>query len=217
MANSNPSPYELRNSKLGPALVKALEARHFQADYFDDISQAVEKVFSHIPKDHVISWGGSMTAKALDLYDEAAKRGYRLINRDTAKTPEERIELLRQSLLCDTYLMGTNAISEDGQLVNIDGNGNRVAALCYGPRQVIVVAGMNKVRKTLDIALARARTIAAPLNVQRFPAYKTPCNSEGSCEDCKSPDSACCQIVITRLCRPAGRIKVILIGKDLGF
>ena len=217
METSNTSFHELRNSKLGPALVKALEARYFKADYFDDIPQAVEKIFSLIPKDHVVSWGGSMTAKALDLYDEAAKRGYRLINRDAAKTQEEKIELLRQSLLCDTYLMGTNAISEDGQLVNVDGNGNRVAALCYGPRQVIVAAGMNKVRKNLEDAIVRARTIAAPLNVQRFPAYKTPCNSKGACEDCKSPDSICCHIVISRFCKPAGRTKVILIGKDLGF
>jgi len=217
MATLNASCSELRNSKLGPELVKALEARHFIADYFDDIPQAVEKVFSYIPKDHVISWGGSMTAKTMDLYGEAAKRGYRLIDRETAKTQEEKNEMYRQSLLCDTYLTGTNAISEDGQLVNIDSIGNRVAALCYGPRQIIVVAGMNKVRKTQDIALARARTIAAPVNIQRFPAYKTPCNGKGSCEDCKSPDSICSQIVITRLCKPAGRIKVILIGKDLGF
>jgi hypothetical protein len=209
--------FELRNSKLGPLLVNALKARYFEADYFDDIPQAVEKVFSLIPRDHVISWGGSMTAKAMNLYDEAAKRGYTIINRDTAKTPEEKTELARQALLCDTYLMGTNAISEDGQLFNIDAYGNRTAALCFGPRQVIVVAGMNKVRKTHELALARARTIAAPLNIQRFLANKTPCNASGSCEDCKSPDSICCQIVITRLCKPAGRIKVILIGKDLGF
>jgi hypothetical protein len=209
--------HKLRNSKLGPALVKALEARYFKADYCEDIPQAVEKIFTLIPADHVVSWGGSMTAQALGLYDEAAKRGYRVIDRDAAKTQEEKVELLRRSLLCDTYLMGTNAISEDGQLVNVDGNGNRVAALCYGPRQVIVVAGMNKVQKTLDAAITRARTMAAPLNVQRFPACKTPCNVRGACEDCKSPDSICCHIVITRFCRPPGRIRVILIGKDLGF
>ncbi|MDR0447281.1 MAG: lactate utilization protein [Treponema sp.] len=208
---------ELRNSKLGPVLVKALQARHFDAEYFDDIPQAVEKVFSLIPGDHVISWGGSMTAAAMDLYNEAAKRDYKLINRDTAKTQDEKMEMMRQALLCDTYLMGANAISEDGQLVNIDAYGNRAAALCFGPRQVIVIAGMNKVRKTLDIAIARARTIAAPLNIQRFAANKTPCNISGACEDCKSPDSICSHMVITRLCKPAGRIKVILVGKDLGF
>jgi L-lactate utilization protein LutB len=124
---------------------------------------------------------------------------------------------MRQALLCDTFLSGSNALSEDGQLVNIDGFGNRVAAMTFGPRQVIVVAGMNKVVKTLDDAVTRARTIAAPLNAQRFPNLKTPCNETGACANCLSPDSVCSFIVTTRLCKPAGRIKVILIGKDFGF
>ena len=209
--------FELRNSRLGPALVKALESRHFEAAYFEDIPEAVEKIFGFIPKEHVISWGGSMTGKAMNLYEEAAKRGYKLIDRAAAKTPEERTELMRQGLFCDTYLMGTNALSEDGELVNIDAYGNRVAALCFGPRQVIVVAGINKTAKTLDEAIVRARTIAAPINAQRFPDYKTPCNSFGSCRDCKNPDSICSHIVITRLCKPKGRIKVIIIGQNLGF
>ena len=209
--------YQSRNSKLGPAVVKALKARHFEAEYFDDIPPAVEKVFSFIPKEHVISWGGSMTAKTMGLFDEAVKRGYKVIDRDEGKTQEEKNELARKALLCDTYLMSANAISEDGQLVNIDGAANRVAALCHGPRQIIIVAGMNKVRKNVDVALARAQTIAAPLNIQRFPDKKTPCNTTGSCGDCKSTDSICAQIVITRLCKPPGRIKVILIGQELGF
>ncbi|MDR2049476.1 MAG: lactate utilization protein [Treponema sp.] len=209
--------HELRNSKLGPKTVKALEARHFEAWYFDDIPEAADKVFSLIPKDHVVSWGGSMTAAAMGLYDRAAREGYALIDRNAAKSPEEKVELLRKALLCDTYLMGTNALSEDGIMVNIDGNGNRVAALCYGPKQVIVVAGINKVVKTLDDAVSRARNTAAPLNIQRFPPIKTPCNISGACGNCKSAESICCQIVVTRLCKPAGRIKVILIGKELGF
>ncbi|MDR2210492.1 MAG: lactate utilization protein [Spirochaetaceae bacterium] len=213
----NSSFYELRNSKLGPKVVKALEARHFGAFYAADTSEAADRVFSLIPKDHVISWGGSMTAKAMGLYERAAQEGYRLIDRDKAKNPEEKIDLLRQSLLCDTYLMGTNALSEDGILVNIDGNGNRVAALSYGPKQVIIVAGINKVVKTLDDAVARARNVAAPLNVQRFPSIKTPCNINGACSNCKGTESVCCQFLITRLCNPGGRIKVILIGADLGF
>jgi hypothetical protein len=209
--------FEVRNDKLGPVVVKALEARHFDAWYCDDIPEATEKVFALIPKEHVIAWGGSMTAQAMDLYAEAAKRGYKLIDRETAKSPEEKVELMRQALLCDSFLMSTNALSEDGQLVNIDGNGNRVAALCYGPKQVIVVTGINKVAKTLEDAMSRARNIAAPLNVQRFPALKTPCNSNGSCGNCKGTESVCSQIVVTRLCKPAGRIKVIIIGKALGF
>jgi hypothetical protein len=126
------------------------------------------------------------------------------------------MERMRQALLCDTYLTGTNAISEDGQLVNIDGNGNRVAAMCYGPKQVIVVAGMNKVRQTLDAAVIRARTIAAPANMQRF-EKKTPCHETGAFGDCLLEDSICATFVRIRFCKPKGRIKVILIGKDLGL
>jgi hypothetical protein len=108
-------------------------------------------------------------------------------------------------------------MSENGVLVNIDGNGNRVAAIAYGPRQVILVAGLNKVVKTPEDALARARNIAAPLNMQRFPGHKNPCALNGACGNCKSPDSICSHIVITRICKPAGRIKLVLVGKDLGL
>ena len=208
---------EIRYDKLGPRVVKALQHRFFEAWYFPEIPEAVEKVFSLIPKTDVISWGGSMTATALNLTNLAVEKGYKVIDRDKATSPAERWEMMRQALLCDTYLVGTNAMTEDGQLVNIDGNGNRVAALTFGPKQVILVAGMNKVRKTVETAFLRAKTIAAPTNAQRFPNAKTPCNETGACEDCLSPDCICAHVVRTRVCRPAGRIKVILIGKDLGF
>jgi L-lactate utilization protein LutB len=146
-----------------------------------------------------------------------AENGYKVIDRDKAASPEERTSLMRQALLCDTFILGANAISRDGQLVNIDGIGNRVAALAYGPKQVIVLAGMNKVTQTLQDAYTRARTIEAPTNAQRFPSGKTPCNETGFCSDCKSADSICSYIITTRMCRPAGKIKVILIGKDLGL
>jgi hypothetical protein len=209
--------FEARNAKLGPRVAAALEARHFAAYYCPAADEAAEKVFSLIPKDHVIAWGGSMTAASLDLYAEAERRGYRLINRDAAKTPEEKIERMRQALLCDTFLSGTNALTEDGILVNIDGNGNRVAAMCYGPRQVIIITGINKVVKSLDDAVARARNLAAPLNAARFPQLKMPCVVNGACGNCRGADSICAQILVTRLCKPAGRIKVILTGETLGF
>jgi L-lactate utilization protein LutB len=211
------SAMQVRYNKLGAKTQAALQSRFFEAWYFPETADAAEKVFSLIPKTDVVSWGGSQTAAALDLPRLAAEKGYTVIDRDKAATPAERVELMRQALLCGTYLTGTNAITEDGQLVNIDGNGNRVAAMTFGPRQVIIVAGMNKVEKTLEAALARARTIAAPANMQRFPSLKSPCNETGACADCRSPDSICSFIVHTRLCKPAGRIKVILIGKDLGL
>jgi L-lactate utilization protein LutB len=211
------TPIEIRNAKLGPKVAEALKKRFFDAWYFDDPAEAVNKVVSLIPRDHTVSWGGSMTVAGLGIQERLAQEGYKLLDRDKAPTPEARVEIMRQALLCDTFLTGTNAISEDGQLVNIDGNGNRVAAMIFGPRQVIVAAGINKVAKTLDDALVRARTIAAPLNVQRFPGLQTPCNTSGSCANCASQNTVCNYLVTTRLCKPAGRIKVILIGKDLGL
>jgi len=211
------TPKMLRNRKLGARVVKALKDRFFDAWYFDEASEAVSKVLSLIPKEHVVSWGGSLTLTELGVTERVAREGYKVIDRDKAADKQERFELMRQALLCDTFLTGCNAISEDGQLVNIDGFGNRVAAMVFGPRQVIIVAGMNKVAKTLDDALVRAHTIAAPANTQRFPDSKTPCNETGSCADCKSPDSICSFFVTTRLCKPANRIKVILVGQELGL
>jgi L-lactate utilization protein LutB len=211
------TPQELRNRKLGAKVVKALRNRRFEAWYADSPGEAADKVLSLIPKNHTVSWGGSLTVSGLGIQERLVKEGFQVLDRDQAESPEERQEIMRRALLCDTYLSSSNAVSEDGQLVNIDGNGNRAAAMIYGPRQVIVVAGMNKVVKTLEDAYVRARTIAAPLNQQRFPGQKTPCNETGSCADCLAADSICTFIVHTRLCKPAGRIKVVLVGTDLGL
>ncbi|MDR2485635.1 MAG: lactate utilization protein [Treponema sp.] len=213
----NSTPQQIRNTKLGPQVVQALKSRFFDAWYFDERGEAITKVLSLIPKTDTVSWGGSMTVTALGIQERLVTQGVRVIDRDQAPTKEERQERMRQALLCDTFLTSSNAISEDGHLVNIDGMGNRVAAMLYGPKQVIVIAGMNKAVKTLEDALTRARTIAAPLNIQRFPDLKTPCTQTGGCGNCRSSDSVCSYIVITRLCKPAGRIKVILIGEDLGL
>jgi L-lactate utilization protein LutB len=208
---------EQRYSKLGPRVADAFRKRSFEAEYFDTREEAIEKIISIIPKDHLVAWGGSKTMAELAVQERLAKEGYKLLDRDKASTPEERLEVMRRALLCDTYLSSSNAISEDGQLVNIDGYGNRVAAMIFGPKQVIVAAGMNKVAKTLEDAVVRARTIAAPLNMQRFPNNKTPCNETGTCANCLSSDTICSYFVTTRFCKPAGRIKVILIGEDLGL
>jgi L-lactate utilization protein LutB len=204
------------NNKLGPKVVEFLKKRRFEAWYFSNREDALKQLYSLIPKEHVVAWGGSLTMEALEIQKTASKR-YTVINRDAAKSPEERVSCMRSALTCDTFIMGANAISEDGQIVNIDGGGNRVAALIYGPKQVIVAAGMNKVVKTLDDAVTRTRTVASPKNQQRFPDHKTPCTVNGSCGDCISPDCICAQMVITRFCNPPGRIKVILINEDLGL
>ena len=206
----------IRNEKLGAGLIKALALRHFDAYYCASCAEAAEKILSLIPKTDVVSWGGSVTMEALGVIDRVKKDGWRVIDRSTAQSQEEKIEIMRRALLCDTYLTGANAISEDGEIVNVDGNGNRVAAMTFGPKSVIVACGMNKVVKTAEDAISRARNTAAPVNAQRFD-IRTPCKTTGSCADCKSTDSICSYIVRTRLCKPAGRIKVVLIGEALGF
>ncbi|ONI41875.1 hypothetical protein AN639_11295 [Candidatus Epulonipiscium fishelsonii] len=204
-----------RYDLLGPTVVKALEKRHFEAYYCKTKEEAKEQVLSLIPETDVVSWGGSMTLSAVGIIDAVIKRNP-CINRDDATTPEEAAKKLREAFSCDTYLLSSNAISEDGQLYNIDGAGNRVAALSFGPNSVIVVAGMNKVVQTLEDAFSRAKTIAAPINAQRFD-LKTPCKSSGNCVDCLSPDSICVSLVNTRMSRPPKRIKVVLIGEEFGF
>lgn len=207
---------KMQYDKAGAKVAEALNKRNFEAYYCSDRDAALEKILELIPQGHVVSWGGTATVEELGVKDALRQRGQAVIDRDTAKDAQERQQMLKQALTCNTFLMGSNAISADGQLVNIDGTGNRVAALCFGPDQVIVVAGMNKVAGDLDGAMRRAREVAAPMNAQRFP-LKTPCVANGLCGDCKGPDSICAQIVITRMCKPAGRIKVVLVGEDLGF
>ena len=201
--------------KKGPKVAENFNKRGFEAYYCPTKEDALAKAISLIPEDHVVSWGGSVSINDIGLRPYVLEHR-QVIDRDTAKTPEERQELLHKALLCDTYIMGTNAATEDGQLYNIDGTGNRVAALIFGPKQVIVIVGMNKVEPTLDAAITRARSVASPMNMQRF-SKKTPCAITGMCADCLSPDSICNQMVRTRRCAPAGRIKVILVGENVGF
>jgi L-lactate utilization protein LutB len=210
------SPEQQRNDKIGAQLVENLKARHFDAYYCSTKQAAAQQIISLIPKTDTVSWGGSLTMETLGIIQRVKDDGWKVIDRDTAQNREESVELMRRALLCDTYLTGTNAISEDGELVNIDGTGNRTAAMMFGPKSVIIACGMNKVVKSTEDALARARNYAAPVNAQRFD-IKTPCKITGTCADCKSSESICTYIVRTRLCRPEGRIKIVLIGETLGF
>ena len=199
--------------KRAKVLVKNLQSRQFDAYYCATKEEALAKALALIPKGSSVGWGGAMTAQQIGLLDALHSDDYRAIDRDLAP---DRVQAMRECLLTDVFVTGANALSLDGEMVNIDGMGNRVAAICYGPKSVIVIAGMNKVEQDLDAAINRARTVAAPMNKQRFPA-ETPCLVTGSCADCKAPGCICNQIVITRNCRPAGRIKVILVGEELGF
>ncbi len=209
-------PRKLFYEKRAQILLNNLKARHFDAWYAEDRKQALEKALELIPEGTTVGWGGAMSAVQIGLMEKLNEGNYNAIDRDKTTTFEERKAAMKRCLLADYFITGANAISMDGQLVNIDGMGNRVAAIVYGPENVIVIAGMNKVVDSLEDAYRRARTIAAPMNKQRFPS-ESPCRVTGVCGDCKSPGCICNQILVTRHCNPAGRIKIILVGEDLGL
>lgn len=207
---------EQRAEKCGKVVVNAFKKRHFDAYYCKNKEEALAKALELIPTDDVVSWGGTYSAAEIGLFPALADRGQPLLDRAAAKSREESQEISRKALSCGTFVMSANAASADGQLVNIDGNGNRVAALMFGPRQVLVILGINKICPDLDTALKRARFVAAPTNAQRFDVG-TPCKTTGVCADCLCPDSICVQVVVTRLSRPEGRIKILVVGEELGF
>ena len=210
------TPKELYYEKRGQILVKNLQSRHFEAYYCADKEQALEKALELIPEGASVGWGGAMSCEQIGLMQALKAGNYRAMDRNIAKNAEEREQMMKDMLFADVFLTGANGLSLDGQMVNIDGTGNRLAAICYGPKTILVVAGMNKVEDTLEAAITRARTVAAPMNKQRF-ANVTPCHVTGSCADCKSEGCICNQILVTRHCRPAGRIKFILVGEELGL
>lgn len=205
-----------RNALLAQKLIKELKARNIEAFYAQSKEEAKSIALSLIPEGSSVGWGGSMTIDEIGLKDAILQGNYAEINRDAAPSPEAREKLMRDIFSCDYFLTSCNAISEDGVIVNIDGIGNRVAAIAFGPAHVIIIAGINKAAHSAADALSRARNEAAPINAQRFD-INTPCKKTGACFDCKSPDTICCQILVTRHSRQPDRIKLILVGEDLGF
>lgn len=206
-----------RNQLRAQQLIQALKQRNMEASYAATKEEALEQALAWIPESSCIGWGGSVSIDAIGLKDAVRQGNYRVIDRDTAANAEEKEAMYRRILAdCDYFLTSTNAISQDGVLVNIDGTANRLAAMCYGPRHVLYIVGMNKVVATAEDALHRARNEAAPINAMRF-GLKTPCSKTGCCYDCKSPDTVCCQILFTRFNHTPGRVKVILVDDSLGY
>ncbi len=209
-------PKELYYEKRAEILVKNLKARHFDAVYCATREEALAEALARIPKGATVGWGGAMSAAQIGLLDAVRKGDYIAIDRDTAPTKADFDANTRKAISADVFISGANALALTGEMVNIDGLGNRVAAVIYGAKEVVIVAGMNKVCDTLEDALRRARTVAAPMNQQRF-LGDTPCAVTGTCADCKSEACICNHIVITRHGRPTGRIKFILVGEELGM
>ena len=202
-----------RNALLAQKVIKGLQSRNMEAEFAETKEEALEKALKLIPEGSSISMGGSMSVHAIGL-SEALKNGnYGFIDRDAY---EDKRKAMLLAYDADFFLSSCNAMTEDGVLVNIDGNANRVSAIAQGPKNVLFIVGMNKVCKDVDHAMKRARNVASPINAQRF-GLKTPCTQTGSCMDCKSADTICCQFLITRYSRHAGRIHVILVNEDLGY
>ncbi len=198
------------------SIIKKLELRKMEGYYVPDMESAVNKVLELIgPASKSVSYGGSMTIDNSDLKSRIKDAGHDLIIREDYKSDDEVKQLKAKMINSDTFLMSTNAITLDGELINIDGRGNRVSYMIYGPDQVIVIAGMNKVVKDVDDGLARTRNFASPPNTVRLNC-DTPCAKTGRCADCLE-HTICCQMVITRCSMIPGRIKVVLIGEELGF
>ena len=202
--------------KRGEILVKNLQKHHFEAYYCATKEEALKQVLSLIPDGSTVGWGGAVSAAQVGVQQAVHAGNYTVIDRDQFSEPAEKLRCMRACFDADFFITGANALSLDGQMVNIDGNGNRVGMIVYGPKNIIVVAGMNKVCPSVEDAVKRARTIAAPMNQQRF-GLNNPCTCTGICADCLSESSICNQILITRNCKPAGRIKFVLVGEELGF
>ena len=197
-------------------LIKNFNKRNIEGYFAESSEAAKKKVMELIKENSSVSWGGSMTLKEIGVFDQLKAGSYKLLDRAAAQNSAEIEEIYHQALNADYYLMSSNAITQSGKLVNVDGNGNRLAALIYGPKNVIIVAGMNKVTVDEESAVKRVRNQAAPPNSIRLD-QKTPCAELGYCSSCQIEDTICCQTVITRRSRQDGRIKVILVAEDLGF
>lgn len=206
----------IRNEKLAASLIENLKRRHYEAYYCHDTEELRQLVVQLIPEGSSITWGGSASIRDSGVTTLLKKGNYKVYDRDEATSKEEKNAIYVKAFSCDYYLASANAISEDGVIVNIDGDGNRVAAITWGPQHVILVVGMNKVCQDTDAAIKRARSTAAPTNMARF-NLKTPCQKDGRCHDCKSPDCICNYISILRNSHPAKRHIVILVNENLGY
>lgn len=205
-----------RNELLAQKVIAGLNSRNMEGFFVKNKEEALQKMLDIIPEGSSVGWGGSMSVTAIGGFDAIRNGNYVVYDRDRAASPEEKKKIERQIYFADYFLTSSNAITEDGVLVNLDGNANRVSAIAYGPEHVLIIVGMNKVVKNVEDAVSRTRNIAAPINTQRF-GLTTPCTKTGACANCKSQDTICCQMLVTRYSRHNGRIKVILVNEDLGF
>ena len=199
------TPKQLAFKAAAETTIKNLNKRRMDGFFFEDSASCVQAILKLMADGSSVSWGGSESIKECGLID-----------RTLAKSYEESRQLFARSVLADYYLMSTNAITLEGELINIDGNGNRIACLVQGPRYVIIVAGMNKLVSDVPSGYKRVKDIASPANTQRL-SKNTPCFHTGKCGDCLSPDCICSHTVITRRSGIPGRIKIFFVAEELGY
>ena len=202
-----------RNALLAQTIIKGLASRNMTGYYAETKEDALRLALDLIPKGSTVTMGGALSAHEIGLVDAVKAGDYRFIDRNAY---EDKRQAMLDAYDADWFLSSVNAMTEDGELVNIDGNSNRVSAIAQGPKHVLFIVGMNKVCSDLDGAMKRARNVAAPINAQRF-GLNTPCSKTGACMNCKSPDTICCQFLITRYSRHKDRIHMILVNDNLGF
>lgn len=208
---------EAQQAKLAKKIIRNLQRRNMEAYYCPTARQALVQVSALIADGSSVTWGGSMSIRDMGLPQYLRERGtLNVWDRDLADNPEEKAAMYLRAFSADVFLSGANAVSEDGVIVNIDGNGNRVAAITWGPKKVIFIIGMNKVEPTVEAALYRARNTAAPINARRFD-IQTPCKRDGKCHNCNAKDSICSCIHFLRNGRQPGRYAVVLVGEPLGY
>lgn len=203
---------EKRNQALANTVIKGLKSRNMTGHYADSKEEALKLALELIPEGSTIAMGGCTSAHEIGLINALENGNYHYLDREKMDAREG----LMAAYDADIFLSSANALTDDGILVNIDGNSNRVSCIAQGPKKVVFIVGINKVCSDLDAAMKRARNVAAPANAQRFD-IKTPCKETGKCFNCKSPDTICCQFLITRYSRHTGRIHVILVNDSLGF
>ena len=202
-----------RNELLAQKVIQGLKSRNMTGYYAATKEEACKLALELIEEGSSVTMGGAMSAHEIGLVDKLKEGNYNFIDRDAY---EDKRAAMLMAYDADFFISSANAITEDGVMINIDGNANRASAIAQGPKKVIFIVGMNKVCDDVDGAMKRARNVAAPINAQRF-GLSTPCAKTGSCFNCKSPDTICCQFLITRFSRHEGRIHVILVNDNLGF
>ena len=206
------------NEKVAKDVINHLEKRRMEGSYSPNVSQAKDEIVAMIPQGATVFRCGSMTTVGMGLWEELDNlSGVEVINPyQPGLSPEESLELRRKGMTADVMIASSNAVTLDGRLVNLDGMGNRVAAMIFGPKKVILVVGMNKVAPDLESAMARVKNYAGPINAIRL-GINTPCVTTGLCSDCKSPQRICNMWSIIEGHMIKGRIHVKLVGESLGY